>query len=444
MNMLHTKQTISSPPINSTTLIPSQTPQNQIHFPKMKPILQKAVTFRCKMPSSLAYITKYQPKMLSNVELVSLQSNQPNFKTIRIICQSLKVAKSVSSLIIRKDDSNSQNLKQLKHLLNKTHSHWKKLVVSFINYAEEEKSFHPSTLPRLRKCHNLSSLDISFYCTEYLKNHILPCLLQQLKGLQNLQIFKLDISDCKNREEIPKDYEPNAPIFTFRFPRSLESIRISFQKSSLMSSKLLNLFASNLSRCHFLRYLNLNCNKIPSAHKSSILASLFEKKQSIKYLRIAKVFSEVEHIQESQIFTQDFQYMKHLLALDLRIIFKLPEDSSKVFTRNLFEHLASLQNLKFLKLELHVQKYSSDPDYQNFLLCLQSLRHLEKLILILEGQADRSTTHLQSLPQAFQSLSCLTSLRLLLYDHKISHTDVISLSLIYLKISLLFVLWLWF
>jgi len=159
MNALNINLTISPPPTNPNTLLPSQASSF-----KMKPIFQRRVTFRCSIPSSLTFIAKYRAKMLSIIELVSLQSNQPNFKSIRTICKALRDAKKASSLMIRKYDSNSQNLRQLKHLLNKTHHlHWKELVLCYMNSAGEE---HPSEkytveiATRLRRCRDLSYLDI--------------------------------------------------------------------------------------------------------------------------------------------------------------------------------------------------------------------------------------------------------------------------------------------
>ncbi len=129
--------------LNKSTISNTVTPSKAVHSSshqsstiKMKPIFRKKATIRCSTESNIIYIAKCRPKMLSTIELISFQSNQPNLKATRTVCQALKDAKRSSSLIIQTDESNSSNLQQLKHLFNNTSLHLKNLVVPYISLDE--------------------------------------------------------------------------------------------------------------------------------------------------------------------------------------------------------------------------------------------------------------------------------------------------------------------
>ena len=429
MNTLNINQTISRPPINSNALIPSQTSSL-----KMKPILQKRVTFRCSIASNLTYIAKYRPKMLSTIELISLQSSQPNFKSIKTICKALKDAKKASSLIIRKDDSRLQSLKQLKHLFNNAHLRWKKLVVLYISSDGDE---HPldkeaaEIATRLRRYQDLLYLDVYLCCTQDLKNHILAHLLQQLRGLKSLQTLRLDLTGCKDREELPEDYEPNVLIFTFKFTRSLKYLQLDLEKTDFLNQKMLSTFATNLSRCNSLLHFNLQCELNNSGPLDiKILAPLFERIQSLKSFKTIQLFPPHLQFQESINFVKSLEYLKNLTKLDLFVFF-FPEDAPTVFAKNLFKYLASLTNLRSLTLTLYMEKFFSDdddPDEQNIFLLLQSLTNLQTFHLCLQCDKGKKLPGLHSLYQAVQSLNCLENFRLFFPCRKVHRSHLISLA----------------
>jgi len=436
MKTQNTHQTIPPHSTNSNDLVIFQTIPNPRSSFKMKPIFQRRATFRCSIPSNLTYLTKYRPKMLSTIELISLQSNQPNFKSIRMICQALEDTKRASSLIIRKDESHAQSLKQLKHLFNKTHHlHWKKLVVCYMNSAGEE---HPSEkyfaeiATRLRRYRDLSYLDVYVCCSEDLKNHMLSHLFQQIKGLKNLHAFNLDLRGCQNREKLLEDYEPNALIFTFKFPRSLKCLSLSLGKTNFPNQKMLSRFASNLSHCSFLTYLDLYCglnNAKPL--EIQILAPIFKRVQSLKSFKIDQLFPPRLQLQDGLNSAKSLEYMRDLTQLELFIFFSLSEAASAVFAKTLLKHLASLTNLRSLNLTLVVTKFSSNDDgteEQNIFLPLQSLINLQTLHLCLQCDEDNELPGLQSLSQALQSLPSIEDFGLFFFQNKVLHSHIISLS----------------
>lgn len=140
---------------------------------KPQKILQNKANWRYLTLSDLTYITKKHPKMLSTVQLSCNEHDQSTSKGIKILCRALKNTKRISALIMNKDGWYEQNTKELESLVNFT-NRWKNLSLCY------NQSYDPTKyLLRLKRCKNLSNLDVSLACTDGSKIFLLNHLSQQ-------------------------------------------------------------------------------------------------------------------------------------------------------------------------------------------------------------------------------------------------------------------------
>jgi len=239
---------MASPLMNPSSLaLPLKHPKYTSSSPfNIKAIFQNKAKWRCLRDSDIIYINKYKPKMVSTVELQSLRYPQ-----INIICnlsRGLTDAKRISSLTTTDSYYFYQDFERLGRLL-KTTNHWKNLTFYVRDdETDKENSLNEESLKtvfRFRRCKDLSNLIISFQCHCETKGKILKLLSQQVQSLSKLKTLNLDISPCGS---LHRDDETNSSLLTFKYPRSLSSLRLSFQETDSINVQLPPIFASNVQR----------------------------------------------------------------------------------------------------------------------------------------------------------------------------------------------------
>jgi len=159
---------------------------------------------------------------------------------------------------------------------------------------------------------------------------------------------------------------------------------------------------------------------------------------NLKTLRLNRAFQtnntlpDLKQIEEeAQNFVKGFEDLKHLIALDLKVLFDFPEDEAKQFLQSLFKNLASLKNLESLKLDLDTYYYPSEYSaYENIFL-FKSLTRLHKLSFSLSDDTENPEGNyvpLRLFFQAFGSLPSLKNFALDLFCREISSIDMSALA----------------
>jgi len=242
---------------------PSLAQNTSSSTPQIKPLFPIRAKWRCLMPSDIIHINKYQPKMLSNVELAHLKLTKIGIHGIRKLSRALKETKAASSLKVHRTHLYHQNHPRLITHLLKTTNHWRKLNLDF-NFSQGSHHTNNRVFKCLSHCKNLSSFEIKIAGQEKISNLLVNRISQELHMLTTLKKLHLNVGTFRHMyhtNDFTEEDDSNASILAFRYPKSLSSLHLNFPEPDFVSPQLLPRFASNIKKCPLLESFNVDFGK---------------------------------------------------------------------------------------------------------------------------------------------------------------------------------------
>ena len=362
--------------------------QSKATLHKLQPIIGGRANWKCLEPSDLHYIRKYKPKMLSNIKISRLSFESVGMRGTEDLRRTLNGCKRISSLSFNQGPKDDKNTEHLIHLLNSS-NHFKKLRYC---YSEKERVLSQETvksLTRLRRCRNISGLEIYLKSNKLTQNQVVHHLSTQFKGLPKLRSLSLDVTNF--------EYETTLPL---KIPKSLTSLSLNFRGKPLAYHPIFILL-SNIQSCNSLEHICLKSFRFSNIEpqEAQIWANLFEKTQSLQTLSVIKDFGDGQQLEAIKIFFYGFQCLKHLKVLALDFTFNFTEQNPETLADLFYGCLST---------------------------SLGSLTELEELQLYFLNDLNITNFHLQYLAQALQNCRSLKKLKLTLPSEKVSDKGIIS------------------
>jgi len=386
------------------------------------------------MPSHLLYLNKYKPKALSKVIVTRFDSKILEPSGMRRLRKALMETKRACPLII---DLDEPHMKQLGQLLTWT-NHWKELEFyscSMEWYVNPEKF---GILSRLKYYKALLSLSICFAHFDKLKvqKRITKHFSNQTKYLKKLKTANLDFNYIRPSpcfQILGRNTLHKKPIFTFKYPKSLSSLYLSFHETTAITKELLSLLTSNIPPNNSLEHLDLNLDAISASiefEEKELWEKFFEKTQGLKTLSLTKHLFETQVLKGAQFFSKGFNHLKNLNSLNLNLLFYHDETRSQEFIGVLYYHLASLSNLKSLNLCFKIITGSREKEPPNVFpsSLLPSLHQLEQFHLKFDDCPKINDIFLQDFFRSLKHLENLKSFELFLTALEISSQALALLS----------------
>jgi len=429
----HTKDTT----VNSSALTKPLKTQSRppTKPPKIKPLITTRPSWKCSKPSDVAYISKYKPKMLSEVYFTHDTAEQlkaRGFRKLRKALMDSKIACPVTMVI------EGPNTKHLGSLLSWTNN-WGKLMLCSTSPQHFFNQESANILTKIKSYKNLTHLNIylGYWEKEEKKNIVAKYVENSIRCLTKLK--EIDINAAGSFTAVyqgilQRTFVNNAPLLAIKYPASLSSLFLSFNAVTVMNQQLLSQFISNLQPIKSLECLSLGSEFISTelqALETQIWENFFRKTQNLKTLSLTKHIFETNQIDAGpQAFSNGFHHLDNLRVLNIDFLFYAGygEGPCQTFTTTLYSHLASFPHLKVLSLSFVTMSGSTHRDPPDIFPPLQQLTQLEQFYLRFYKVYNINDAVLQRFTQSIQHLHHLKNLELLVPNYEISYQAIASLA----------------